>query len=339
MTNVAANLIGGATVSFGHLIDYMEDHQEKYTLINTQYFLQGIQRYLNPLYVLLQILKNVATVDVVFLNSSRGGTKYLSPLLFVLAKVFRLKFVFRPFGGNIKDYTAQYNGFQKWIFQNTTLRADLFFLQTKELMQFYATQAKNTMQLPTSREEPVEKLLRGTLPFSKRFVYLGYVNEAKGIDHVLEAANQLGADYTIHIYGPIKEEKYKEKFATEKINYQGVLAKEEVLKTLKEYDVLLLPTFYQGEGYPGAIIEAYSLGLPVITTQWKAIPEIVQDGKTGFLIEPQSTAALVAAIRHFSVDNYSRYSEEARRFFLETFSVTKVTGRAIDQIKKLFEVS
>ncbi len=337
MTNVAANLIGGATVSFGHLIDYLDQHQEKYTLINTQYFLQGIQRYFNPLYVLLQILRNVATVDVVFLNSSRGGTKYLSPLLFVLAKVFRLKFVFRPFGGNIKDYTANYNGLQKWIFKNTTLRADLFFLQTKELMQFYAKEAKNTRQLPTSREEPLQDVLR-TGAYSKRFVYLGYVNEAKGIDHLLDAASQLGEEYTIHIYGPIKEKKYEEQFAASKKNYRGVLAKEEVLKTLKEYDVLLLPTFYQGEGYPGAIIEAYSLGLPVITTQWKAIPEIVLENKTGLLIEPQSTDALVQAIRHFSTENYSRYSEEARRFFLETFSVNKVTGRAVDQIKKLFEV-
>jgi len=108
------------------------------------------------------------------------------------------------------------------------------------------------------------------------------------------------------------------------------------LETIQKYDVLILPTFYQGEGYPGVIIEAYSLGLPVITTNWKAIPEIVENRKTGLLIEPRSTAALVDAMKSFNKYNYKDFSKNARVYFEKTFSTKRVAGNAIAAIKALF---
>ena len=313
----------------------MKRTHEDFVLINTQRFPKGIKRYLNPILVLINVLLRGPFVDVIFLNSSRGGTKYLVPILFLFAKLFRTKFVFRPFGGNIKDYTASYNTVQKWLFRNTVLKADIFFLQTKSLMQFYANQNANTIQLPTSRERPPVDLVRGSIGFRKRFIYLGFVNQAKGIDHIIEAAQQLGKAYEIHIYGPIKEKRYEQIFKEYPNIYKGVLKKEEVLQTLNKYDVLMLPTFYDGEGYPGAIIEAYSLGLPVITTYWKAIPEIVINQQTGLLIEPRSTETLTNAIAHFNADNYDTYSKQARKYFIESFSSDEVNARVMTSIKKI----
>ena len=279
--------------------------------------------------------------DVIFLNASDKGIKYLSPILYFLAKIFRLKFVVRPFGGDFKDYTARFGKIQKWIFRRTTLKTDLLFLQTKKLIQFYKDKNIKTLQLPTSRDNPTQ--LRGGRNFEKRFIYLGFVNQSKGIDHLLAAAKQLGDDYTIHIYGPIREnyksaqgKSFQEKFAEQKEIYQGVLQKEKVLEIIRKYDVLILPTFYQGEGYPGVIIEAYSLGLPVITTNWKAIPEIVEDTKTGLLIEPRSTTALVEAIKFFNKNNYQSFSKNALTYFDKTFSTKRVASNAIAAIKALF---
>ncbi|MFQ5772319.1 MAG: glycosyltransferase, partial [bacterium] len=69
-----------------------------------------------------------------------------------------------------------------------------------------------------------------------------------------------------------------------------------VYQTLAQYDVLILPTFWKGEGYPGVIIEAFMVNLPVIATSLKGIKEIVQDGKTGLLVEPRSIESLKNAI-------------------------------------------
>ena len=334
-------MIGGATISFGYLIDYLKEQEESFTLVNTQHFPKGKIKILNPFLVLLKVVGNIFKADVIFLNCSDKGIKYLSPILYFIAKIFRLKFVIRPFGGDFKDYTERFGKVQKWIFNRTTLKTDLLFLQTKKLMQFYQNKNIKTLQLPTSRDNPTE--VRGERDFEKRFIYLGFVNKSKGINHLLEAAKELGNDYTIHIYGPIREnyesseeKRFQEKFDEQKGIYQGVLQKEKVLETIRKYDVLILPTFYQGEGYPGVIIEAYSLGLPVISTNWKAIPEIVANKKTGLLIEPRSTAAIVDAIQFFNTSNYQSLSKNARSYFKKTFSTKRVAGNTIAAIKALF---
>lgn len=331
-----ANLVGGATISFGYLVNYFRRINQPFTLVNTKYFPKGSKKILNPLYIIWKVLSNIRKADVVFLNSSRGGTKYLVPILYILSKLFQKKFVFRPFGGNIKSYTAEYNGFQKWLFSQTVLKSDIFFLQTKELLQFYADQHSNTFQLPTSRDEISLEKRRGDRPFERRFIYLGIVRKEKGIEQIVEAAEVLGDDYTVHIYGPLFDAEYQERWASKGLIYKGLLDKEAVLATLGQYDVLMLPTFYDGEGYPGAIIEAYSMGLPVIATEWKAIPEIVRHEQTGRLIAPRSTEALVEAMRYFNESNYVDYSNQAQHYFLEEFSTDRVMERVLEQIKSLF---
>jgi len=220
-----------------------------------------------------------------------------------------------------------YNGFQKWLFQKTVLRADIFFLQTKALMHYFSQFQANIQQLPTSRDLPKIKKKPN---FKKRFIYLGHIKESKGIDLLEQAAKQLDTSYTIHAYGPIHEEKYQTQLSI----YQGLLAKEDVHQTLSQYDVLVLPTWFSGEGYPGAIIEAYSLGMPVITTHWKSIPEIVEDQKTGLLISPKSIEKLLAAIQFFDVNNYKEFSQRAKDYFLIHFKSEKVLSKVVEQIQQ-----
>ena len=45
------------------------------------------------------------------------------------------------------------------------------------------------------------------------------------------------------------------------------------------------------------MLEALQCGRPVIATSWGSVPEVVEDGKSGLLVEPRSTAALREAIR------------------------------------------
>lgn len=51
------------------------------------------------------------------------------------------------------------------------------------------------------------------------------------------------------------------------------------------------------EGYPGIIIEAYSVGVPAIATNVGGIPEILEEGETGFIIEPMQVSALEKTIK------------------------------------------
>lgn len=335
LPNLEANKIGGARVSFSELIHCFKKQNQDFQIINTKPFDTGWKRVLNPFYILTRFFNHIFRHDLVFLNVSQGGTKLLAPLLFLFCRLLNKKFVFRPFGGSLKAYYQRYSKLQKWIFKHSILKADLFFLQTQELVQYFSKMGGNIQQLPTSRDQPDVSLTSQHNSYQKRFVFMGHIKPSKGIDHLLEAKDLLDNSYTIHLYGPIADEKYHALAQKQYSPYQGLLKKAEVLATLRQYDVLVLPTFFSGEGYPGAIIEAYSLGMPVIATEWKAIPEIVQHSQTGFLIAPQSTQALIEAMQSFDQTNYQQFSKQAQNYFSTTFDADIVVQRVITALHSL----
>jgi glycosyltransferase involved in cell wall biosynthesis len=71
---------------------------------------------------------------------------------------------------------------------------------------------------------------------------------------------------------------------------------QESYATLSEYSCMLFPTYWQGEGFPGVIIDAYIAGLPVIATGWNMNKEVVEVGKTGLIVPIQDAKALALAM-------------------------------------------
>jgi glycosyltransferase involved in cell wall biosynthesis len=110
----------------------------------------------------------------------------------------------------------------------------------------------------------------------------------KGIEMIIEFAKQTNIDLTIDFYGQINPN-IKVFFNSSlntcaKINYKGYLQPEIINEVLAQYDVLLLPTKFYTEGLPGAIVDAYFSGIPVIVTRWLHAEEFVIHEKTGFII-------------------------------------------------------
>ena len=79
--------------------------------------------------------------------------------------------------------------------------------------------------------------------------------------------------------------------------YKGQLQPEEVIPTLHEYDALIFPSHYAGEGCPGILVEALSAGLPIIASDWKYNSEFVTNGLTGFLCDTFNPTEYVNAIK------------------------------------------
>ena len=154
-----------------------------------------------------------------------------------------------------------------------------------------------------------------------RFVFLGLVKEEKGIEVILTSVSECAKGVSVDLFGPLEGA-----YTADDINrrgcgivrYRGVLTPAQVYTELFGYDALVLPTFYEGEGYPGVIIEAYSHGIPVISTRWRSIPEIVA-GDTGILISTHSPGELAAAMNkmHGDPELYYRMKAAVRRKRLE----------------------
>ncbi|MEO1408965.1 MAG: glycosyltransferase family 4 protein [Bacteroidota bacterium] len=337
LPNLDLQKTGGARISFSYLLDFMERRQRSYYLVNSRRYERGWKKWWNPIYVLLAMLRCVGRVEVVFVNESKGGASFLFPLAYYLARAFGKRLIVRPFGSGLKEHYQRYGALQRALFHRTVLRADIFYLQTRDLLHFFAELGgpARKLQLPTSREAHPEQARPSDRPYAARFVYLGQLKKSKGVGVLLAAAAELGSAATVHLYGALEDADFEYLKDQTDGPYRGLLRKEEVLARLREYDVLVLPTWFVGEGYPGVLIEAYALGLPVIASRWKAIPELVREGETGWLVEPQSVADLVAAMRRFDASNYPTLSQNARRYFESDFDAERVLERVLQEIESL----
>jgi glycosyltransferase involved in cell wall biosynthesis len=105
-----------------------------------------------------------------------------------------------------------------------------------------------------------------------------------------------------------------------------------VEKVLRAADVLTLPSDY--EGMPYVILEAMAAGLAVVATTVHGIPEMVEDGRTGLLVQPGDEAALKVALFDVLGDETKRIKmgSRARERFERYFTMDK----HIDQIQALY---
>ena len=128
--------------------------------------------------------------------------------------------------------------------------------------------------------------------------------QKKGIEYGLRAVAELSrrnipVRYTIVGRGPLREslESLARELGVEDlVRFSGGLSHDAVRRMMSDSDVLIAPsvTAQDGdiEGTPAAILEAHASGLPVVATRHSGIPEIVEEGKSGFLIREGSVDEL-----------------------------------------------
>lgn len=133
----------------------------------------------------------------------------------------------------------------------------------------------------------------------EQFVFAGRLDKLKGIDILLEAWKQMGEKAPKLIVcgtGPMEE--WCRKFSTEnKINveFRGFVPNVEVLKIIAYSKALVLPTQWY-EGFPMSIVEAFSVGTPVICSNLGNAGSIVEEGVTGRKFKADSPLGLKKAV-------------------------------------------
>lgn len=128
-----------------------------------------------------------------------------------------------------------------------------------------------------------------------RFVFLSRIQPEKGVRHILNVADRLiqsglSGKFVVDFYGGVGAD-YLDEFTAEinrlpDVNYKGTmnLSQKEGYDILASYSVMLFPTFWHGEGFPGVVIDAYISGLPIIATDWNLNKEFIFEKRTGFII-------------------------------------------------------
>jgi glycosyltransferase involved in cell wall biosynthesis len=145
----------------------------------------------------------------------------------------------------------------------------------------------------------------------------------KGHAHLLKAASILLArdrNFEVHIFGdgPLAAplgEMIASLGLSDCVFLHGSVPEEELHAAYQDADVLVLPSAQapdgDNEGIPNVLLEALSLQVPVIATRTGGIPEVIQDGVTGLLVQPGDPSDLADAIDRLLVDDRLRLAMAA----------------------------
>ena len=156
------------------------------------------------------------------------------------------------------------------------------FVLDRHLKEHYFTRAKCSVinNYAPDRQEPEGSISCGTVKFG----FLGQLTPHKGIEFCLKAYSGIrpGAA-TLKVAGAGKGDYVnflRQKYEGPNVHFLGFVSPRELFDQI---NVLIVPSPWQ-EALGLVILEAYSFGIPVIAARRGGIPEVVEEGKTGFLL-------------------------------------------------------
>jgi len=125
-----------------------------------------------------------------------------------------------------------------------------------------------------------------------KVLYCGGPNRRKGADLIPAIMDLTDPEVTFVYTSGLKTD--REFLRHPRINYLGKVSNDEMPELLNDVDVLLFPSLREGFGL--AVAEAMACGLPVVATDCSALPELIDEGKGGYLCAPGATEMFAAKL-------------------------------------------
>ena len=304
--------LGGVVILFEEIIMHSKKANINHLVVDTN-LANYSSKFFGTISVLINLIFKSYKANHISLHGTAKDFIYLGPFVVLISKILQKKMSLRKFAGSFYEVYLGSNFLIKKIIEFVLRNSNFNFFETKYLILKFEKFNKNTFWWPNSRPK---SNLQVSKSFEKRFVFISQIKKTKGIVEFIEASLHLDKSYVFDIYGPILCDEVESKFnQNANINYMGVLDHSEVLTTLLKYDVLILPTYHEGEGYPGIILEAFSIGMPVISTNWNSIPEIVIDNVNGLLVPIKDALSLKNAILSIDQNSFEKLRQNAIKSF------------------------
>ncbi len=143
-----------------------------------------------------------------------------------------------------------------------------------------------------------------------RLGMVAFIRPRKGIEVLLQAMQRIAVRWpNVHldVIGGFESEAYRSHIVelTERlgiahqVHWRGFLR--DVQSGLRPLDAMVLPSLF-GEGMPMVVLEALAMGIPTIATAVEGTPEVIRDGREGYLAQPQDSDSLAMAIERLISD-------------------------------------
>ena len=183
-----------------------------------------------------------------------------------------------------------------------------------------------------------------------RLLFLSNLIRSKGIPELLEACrilNDDGLDFASDLIGKETEDfsaaslaaEIQEKGLSDRVHYLGPMYGADKWAALSQADVFVFPSWYPAECFPLVLLEAMAAGLPIVTTDEGAIPDIVRDGENGFICPAHDPDSVAVALRKLLSDSELRKKMGAcgRQRYQEKFTAEAFESCFIGILEKVID--
>lgn len=162
----------------------------------------------------------------------------------------------------------------------------------------------------------------------RKILWLGRVVKNKGLKEAIEIAKK--ARINLDIFGPLRDKEYFENeikpILNSKIKYRGEADHKTKNKFYGQARALLAPIQWD-EPFGLVFIEAMACGTPVIAFRKGAVPEVIVDGKTGFICPPNDFQCMVKAVKKIAAmpeKEYLQMRKNCREHVEKHFSLERM---------------
>lgn len=237
------------------------------------------------------------TADVIILFPGKNALGFIKKLI---REKYNSKAILVAIGGWLSDFIKE---------NNYAFFAGLagIFVQTPEMVsQLKQIGLNNVTLFPNyriMREKNISVRYASDNEMLK-MVFCSRVVKEKGVFEIVEASRKLcdaGLDqFVIDFYGPGSKEDIAElenaSADLTQVHIKGYIDNSIMIETLSNYDMMLFPTYYAGEGFPGVIIESFIAGVPVIASKWRYNEQYIVENETGLLCDIKSSDSIFQAM-------------------------------------------
>lgn len=174
------------------------------------------------------------------------------------------------------------------------------FILRRHLELGYFKDAPVAKVIPNPYETKLKVSRPRTPSLPIRFGFLGQLHVPKGVEVLLEAANRLqGGTWSLKLAGkgvPAYEAYLRAKYESPTVEFLGYVDPETFFQ---EIDVLVVPSLLR-ESFGRGVIEAYAHGIPVLGCNRGGVAALIEEGRTGFLFDPDRRADLSTQMQRFT---------------------------------------
>ena len=175
-------------------------------------------------------------------------------------------------------------------------------------------------------------------------LFVGRLVPYKGLKFLIEAMIEIDGHLIIVGDGAIKKnllELVKNKNLTAKITFSGSVSDEDLPSYYNAAKVVALPSINEGEALGICLIEALSLGRPLVTTDlMTGVSYVNQDKETGFVVPPMNSSALAKAIKIIlqNPETWDKFSKNAKIRYGNIFDLNKIGEQYYDTYKEVLKL-